>query len=253
MCPLGNVQAYQVPLSEEARGKVVVGETTFLFQFVAPPPVQPKPQLPVSVRSGLASDIDWTTTIIAAFSFLFHFGAVGSIYSDWMDPVVDDEVSVNQLLESVKQLPPPPPVEQPKETDQTASTAAAATADAPKAASQGRRRRRAEGSAGKGNIGDARAAAIASELAQLDVAMVGALNSRGGATNSVLDRGDTPTGLLDGAAASGRGCRRGRGGRPAPGLRAAAVRCGPARAAAAGSRASPIVAAARATPTRAPR
>ena len=30
--------AYQMQLSEEARGKVVVGETTFLFQFVAPPP-----------------------------------------------------------------------------------------------------------------------------------------------------------------------------------------------------------------------
>ena len=64
---------YQVPLSDEARGKIVVGETTFLFQFVAPPPAQPKPQLPVSVRSGLSTDIDWTTTIIAAFSFLFHF------------------------------------------------------------------------------------------------------------------------------------------------------------------------------------
>src|SRR5690606_1363160 len=35
--------AYQVKLTEEARGKVVVGETTFLFQFVAPPPVQPRP------------------------------------------------------------------------------------------------------------------------------------------------------------------------------------------------------------------
>src|SRR3954468_16692239 len=40
--PLGNAQAYQISLSEEARGKVVIGETTFLFQFVAPPPVQPK-------------------------------------------------------------------------------------------------------------------------------------------------------------------------------------------------------------------
>jgi len=202
--PLGNLQAYQVPLSEEARGKVVVGETTFLFQFVAPPPVQPKPQLPVSVRSGLASDIDWTTTIIAAFSFLFHFGAVGSIYSDWMDPIVDDEVSVNQLLESVKALPPPPPVEQPKETDQTASTATAA-ADAPKAAAHSSGVGKGASSKGKGSIGDARAAAIASELASLDVAMVGALNSKGGATNSVLDRGDTPTGLLDGAAATGAG------------------------------------------------
>jgi hypothetical protein len=199
--PVGPVQAYQVQLSEEARGKVVVGETTFLFQFVAPPPVQPKPQLPVSVRSGLASDIDWTTTIIAAFSFLFHFGAVGSIYSDWMDPVVDDEVSVAQLLESVKQLPPPPPVETPKESDAQATSTAAA--EAPKAAAHGGG---SKGSgASKGSIGDARAAAISNELAALDVAMVGALNSKGGATNSVLDRGDTPTGLLDGAAAAGAG------------------------------------------------
>jgi hypothetical protein len=202
--PVGNVQAYQVQLSEEARGKVIVGETTFLFQFVAPPPVQPKPQLPVSVRSGVASEIDWTTTIIAAFSFLFHFGAVGSIYSDWMDPVVDDEVSVAQLLESVKQLPPPPPVETPKETDVAVSTAAAAAADAPKAKAGGGAGA-GKGSAGKGNVSDARATAIANELAQLDVAMVGALNSKGGATNSVLERGDTPTGLLDGAAAAGAG------------------------------------------------
>src|SRR5262245_28115468 len=119
--------AYQMHLSEEARGKVVVGETTFLFQFVAPPPPTPKPQLPVSVKAGFGNEIDWRTTIIAAFSFLFHFGAIGSIYSDWMDPVVDDEVEVAQLLESVKQLPPPPPVEQPKEvTEGPASTAGAA-------------------------------------------------------------------------------------------------------------------------------
>jgi hypothetical protein len=202
--PMGGVQAYQVPLSDEARGKVVVGETTFLFQFVAPPPVQPKPQLPVSVRSGLTSDIDWTTTIIAAFSFLFHFGAVGSIYSDWMDPVVDDEVNVAQLLEQVKQLPPPPPIEQPKETETTVATSVAATAEAPKATG-GHGGAKGPAGGGKGSVSDARAAAISNELAALDVAMVGALNSKGGATNSVLDRGDTPTGLLDGAAQSGSG------------------------------------------------
>ena len=133
---VGTGQMYQVNLSDEARGKVVVGETTFLFQFVAPPPVQPKPQLPVSVKAGLANDIDWTTTIIAAFSFLFHFGAVGSIYSDWMDPVIDDEVDISQLLESVKQLPPPPPVEQPKEVSDAPATTGAA-AEEKKAAGSG--------------------------------------------------------------------------------------------------------------------
>ncbi len=92
--------AYQVRLTEEARGKVVIGETTFLFQFVAPPPVQPRPQLPLSVKGGVASQIDWNLTIIAAFSFLLHFGLVGAMYSDWMDPVVNDDLSAS-LLELV--------------------------------------------------------------------------------------------------------------------------------------------------------
>lgn len=202
---LGNVQVYQVPLSEEARGKVVVGETTFLFQFVAPPPVQPKPQLPVSVKAGLANDIDWTTTIIAAFSFLFHFGAVGSIYSDWMDAsVVDDDLEVQQLVESVKQLPPPPPVETPKDAvDPTAATATAA-ADAPKAPSSGAQQKSPGTGGGKSQVSDVRAKAIASELDSLNVAMIGALNSRGSATQSVLGAGnDLATGMLDNAAASG--------------------------------------------------
>src|SRR5262245_17676544 len=57
------IKFFRVQLHEEARGKVVIGATTFLFQFVVPPPVQPKPQLPMSVRKGMAGDIDWFTTI----------------------------------------------------------------------------------------------------------------------------------------------------------------------------------------------
>lgn len=199
--------SYQMPLSEEARGKVVVGETTFLFQFVAPPPPTPKPQLPVSVKAGFGNEIDWRTTIIAAFSFLFHFGAIGSIYSDWMDPVVDDEVEVAQLLESVKQLPPPPAVEQPKEvSDAPASTAAAAT-EAPKAASGGG----AKGSgASAGKFSDAKASALSNQMASLELQMVAALGSSGSATNAVLgSAGDVPLGLLEGAAASGAGVSAG--------------------------------------------
>ncbi len=196
--------AYQMALSEEARGKIVVGETTFLFQFVAPPPPTPKPQLPVSVKAGFSNEIDWRTTIIAAFSFLFHFGAIGSIYSDWMDPVIDDEVEVAQLLESVKQLPPPPPVEQPKEVaDVPAATAAAAT-EAPKAAGGGGKA--GPGAGGGGRVSDARASALSNQMAQLELAMVAALGSSGSATNSVLgSAGDVPLGMLEGAAASGAG------------------------------------------------
>jgi hypothetical protein len=99
--------AYQVRLSEEARGKIVIGETTFLFQFVAPPPAQPRPQLPLSVKGGVASQIDWNLTIIAAFSFLLHFGFVGAMYSDWMDPVVNDDIT-SGLIDMVQKTCRPP-------------------------------------------------------------------------------------------------------------------------------------------------
>lgn len=202
-----NGHAYQMQLSEEARGKIVIGETTFLFQFVAPPPPQPKPQLPVSVKAGFSNEIDWRTTIIAAFSFLFHFGAIGSIYSDWMDPVVNDELQVDQLLETVKSLPPPPPVEQPKEvTEAPVSTAAAAT-EAPKASGGGGK---AGPGSGGGRISDARASALSNQMAQLELQMVAALGSSGSATNAVLgSAGDVPLGMLEGAAASGAGVSTG--------------------------------------------
>jgi TonB family protein len=117
--------AYQIRLTDEARGKVVIGETTFLFQFVAPPPVQPRPQLPLSVKGGLGSQIDWNLTIIAAFSFLLHFGLVGAMYSDWMDPVVNDDLTAG-LLDMVQKTVPPP-----VETADEASASAASTSTAP--------------------------------------------------------------------------------------------------------------------------
>jgi hypothetical protein len=119
--------AYQVRLSEEARGKIVIGETTFLFQFVAPPPVQPRPQLPLSVKGGVASQIDWNLTIIAAFSFLLHFGFVGAMYSDWMDPVVNDDITSGLIDMVQKTLPPPVETVEPT----TASAAATDTAPTP--------------------------------------------------------------------------------------------------------------------------
>src|SRR4029079_17934061 len=93
--------AYKVRLTEDSRGKVVIGDTTFLFQFVAPPPIQPKPQLPVAVLRG-ASSIDWNTTIIAALSFLFHFMLLGAVYSDWLDPGIDDRSAFPAFSNSPK-------------------------------------------------------------------------------------------------------------------------------------------------------
>ncbi len=118
--------AYQVRLTEDSRGKVTIGDTTFLFQFVAPPPVQPRPQLPVAVTRG-AGGIDWRTTIIAAFAFFAHFMAIGAMYSDWLDPVIDEQVSLASLIDTIEQLPPPPPPEEkpPLESEPTEQAVAA--------------------------------------------------------------------------------------------------------------------------------
>lgn len=103
----------RVLLTEESRGKVVLGETTLLFQFVAPPPPQPRPQLPLAVKGGLAGKNDWTLTFIAAFSFLLHFGLVGTMYSDWSDPIVGDKYDVAGLIDMMGKIPPPVVVEVP--------------------------------------------------------------------------------------------------------------------------------------------
>ena len=47
------------------------------------------------------------------------FMAIGAIYSDWLDPVIDDEVSVAGLVDSVKNLPPPPPIEEQTDDEPT--------------------------------------------------------------------------------------------------------------------------------------
>src|SRR5688572_27542015 len=115
---------YRLALSEETRGKVDIDGTTFLFQFVLPPPTTPRPHLPASVLRG-ASSTDWRTTIIAAFAFLAHFMAVGAMYSDWLDPPVDDDLTLAGLVETLAQLPPPPPPEEkaaPEEEKKEADT-----------------------------------------------------------------------------------------------------------------------------------
>ncbi len=54
--------ARRIPLDDSSRGKVTIGETTLLFQFVVPPPVQPRPQLPATVRGA------WIKAFIGLFT-----------------------------------------------------------------------------------------------------------------------------------------------------------------------------------------
>jgi hypothetical protein len=51
--------AYILPLSQDSRGKVMVGSAIVLFQFIVPPPKPPKLRLPKSIRGSWTQHIDW--------------------------------------------------------------------------------------------------------------------------------------------------------------------------------------------------
>lgn len=189
--------AYQVKLTEDARGKVTIGDTTFLFQFVAPPPVQPRPQLPLAVKGGLSAQIDWNLTIISAFSFMFHFGIVGAMYSDWMDPVVNDDVAVSGLIDMVKSAAPPP-AEPPKEEDKNANKDDTSAKQAEKkAAPQPHQQQTAGAQKGGASAPDPKVVAgLLNEAEQAKIAILAALGAAGPATaGSLRDDNGAPVDL----------------------------------------------------------
>src|SRR6185295_4946391 len=80
---------WQIKLNDQSRGKVTIGDTTLLFQFVTPPPVQPRPQLPAAARGGFVKGIDWTFTSFVTFSFMTVFGFIIFLENaDW--PIASD-------------------------------------------------------------------------------------------------------------------------------------------------------------------
>ncbi len=91
---------YQIGLSEQARGKLVIGDSTILFQFVAPPPIQPRPQLPAAARGGLFKNLEWFITISWIVSFVVITGFLTYLeLKDW--PVVSDWDQYLKLQELV--------------------------------------------------------------------------------------------------------------------------------------------------------
>lgn len=87
-------------LPRSARGRVSLGATQLLFQLVAAPPRMPAPQLPLAVQGR--GGVDWAFLCIAAASFLAHFGFVGVVQADWLDPIVDDDGATAALIVETK-------------------------------------------------------------------------------------------------------------------------------------------------------
>ncbi|QQR89239.1 MAG: hypothetical protein IPJ88_13640 [Myxococcales bacterium] len=183
---------WQVKLTDSSRGKVVIGDTTLLFQFVSPPPVQPRPQLPAAARGGMVKGIDWVFTAFVLFSFMSHFGFV--VYLESADWPIDTgmEYDPNSLAaRMIFETPPEPEEEKPEETGDTGEAeeqqAEQRPKQGPKAAD--------EGGGGKSESAEAAAEAqarIVEETAQAaEQLLLGALSSAdgGGALADVLRGG----------------------------------------------------------------
>ncbi|MFH1436548.1 MAG: hypothetical protein ABIJ56_12580, partial [Pseudomonadota bacterium] len=97
-----------VPLDDKARGKIAIGDSTLLFQFVAPPPLQPKPQLPSSMRSGWFRSFmgDWFFNSVVVASLVGQL--LPLIYLVQKDWPLEDEFSIDvddRYLKLVLQAP----------------------------------------------------------------------------------------------------------------------------------------------------
>lgn len=98
-----------VVLAPDARGKVVMGDVTLLFQFVVPPPAVLRPQLPSAARGGFAAGIDWLFTSFVVFSYMLFFGFVVVLESaDWK-VVQSLDVDPDYMARLVFAEPEPPP------------------------------------------------------------------------------------------------------------------------------------------------
>lgn len=175
-------------LPRGARGRVSVGATQLLFQLVAAPPRMPAPQLPLTMQSR--GGVDWAFLCIAAASFLAHFGFVGVVQADWLDPIVDDEGATAALIVEAKKRNDVP-VEDPQKPILVTPDKAPKDEKVAKVVDDGK------GSPVKGTTGPAspkapsttNLSALDKELDDLDVAVLGSMGA-GQTVSSVMKKGD---------------------------------------------------------------
>lgn len=111
----GNV--YVLPLPEDARGTVRLGDTTLLFQFTTARPEVVVPDVPLNVKGSIWRSMDSLFFAILAISLLINFS--GATFIALSPKVEERELSLDELPDRfAKVLIPakPPEPEKPPET-----------------------------------------------------------------------------------------------------------------------------------------
>lgn len=114
-------------LSQNSRGLLQLGATTFLFQFVVPPPPRNPPQLPAATRKSYLGGIDWMFASVCLLTYGCLFGFVVTLdATDW--PVSDAITEIPFEYRFVFEPPASPPAAAIVEPDSRATETSAAAA-----------------------------------------------------------------------------------------------------------------------------
>jgi hypothetical protein len=107
--------SFELPLTEDMKGRVSLGEVTFVFNFASPPPVPSRPQLPPEAQGTLWNVTDHTFAAVLAVSLLVHGAAVGAISRRDLPP---EETAIEEIPDRFAKLlipDKPPEPEKPPE------------------------------------------------------------------------------------------------------------------------------------------
>jgi len=115
---------FSFPLSDQSRGKIVLGESTLLFQFVTPPAPVPRYQVPLEARRASWRNLDKTLFSAVLLAAIFLGGSGFSLETWWRHSgryLATSKTEKTTLLQTlydarVRNKPDPVPVAQTGQT-----------------------------------------------------------------------------------------------------------------------------------------
>ena len=105
---------FVVPVRDDQRGRIALGEVTVLWQFVAVAPAAPRPELPRTFKSNHFTSMDRLFVTVLAISFLLHGGLYAALAAtdipqkDLTLEEIPDRYARVLVPEKQPELPKPP-------------------------------------------------------------------------------------------------------------------------------------------------
>jgi TonB family protein len=193
-------------VNDDQRGKLVIGEITLLWQFVAPPAEVPRPELPKEARGAHFKSLDRLFTVVLAVSFLLHSGAYIALANT---DVPSREVTLEEIPDRYARVLLPERLAKPPEQkkDEKKKVDAPVDPDKKEKVEKAEEKKPAENPEQVAQKKADRAAAVAKAVQSKGLLKVlGALGSRGGSGPAVADVFGSGGGVGDVASAlSGAG------------------------------------------------